>query len=114
MSDTQKKDKETKVHVQIEPEMLELGNMIAGINKSVVNVVFFKDMPQYWIQYHVGIYLKRPTFVVIRKEDKKRFAKRFNHELVQEVYDVAEFTQQTVDMIAGKINIYLERKKINL
>lgn len=103
-------EKKQQEEVPVNPKVLQLMGWIQGLTRSRFNVVMFTDKPEVWMQYYMGLYLENETIVVIKKEDKKRFHKRFKDKLVREIIDVTDFSQNTVDRVAKRIEIISKLK----
>jgi hypothetical protein len=46
-----------------------VGGILDGLTQSATNAVIFRDSPEVWFQFFLGLYLDKPTFVLIEKKD---------------------------------------------
>lgn len=94
----------------ISKESIHILNILGGLDKSEYNFVLFKDTPELLMQYYMGLYLKKPTIVVVRKEDEKKARKMLIDPLVKEIIITKDFSQATVAKVAKQLEKILKGK----
>jgi hypothetical protein len=45
--------------------------IVEGMKKSGLNIVLFRDCPEVWMQFYMGLFLKKETAVIIERGDTK-------------------------------------------
>jgi hypothetical protein len=61
-------DKKGKV-VDLKDKINRIRSIVEGMDKSNINLVLFRDVPEVWMQYYMGKFLDRPTLLLCREED---------------------------------------------
>jgi hypothetical protein len=57
--------------------------IIEAMKQSECNIVLFRDCPEVWMQYYMGIYLKKPTYVIVKRSDIPVTKDRFGEYALQ-------------------------------
>lgn len=82
---------------------------ILGMVKSKWNVVMFKNDTYVWSQYFVGLTLKMPTLVVVKKSDAKWIPVLKDNPLVKAIFSIEDFKEPYSSHIADKIAHYIKQ-----
>jgi hypothetical protein len=83
--------------------------IIEGLAQSASNVVIFKDEPLLWFQFYLGLYLKRPTFVLIKKRDlSSEISYQLRYPLVKTTV-VEKFDEKAMEKFTATISTWVKR-----
>jgi len=52
-------------------EECRVRQIIESMKECQLNIVLFRDSPEVWMQFYMGLYLKKPTGVIIERGDTK-------------------------------------------
>jgi len=52
-------------------EEMRVRQIIEAMKECHLNLVLFRDCPEVWMQFYMGLYLKKPTGVIIERGDTK-------------------------------------------
>lgn len=102
---TANKEKKIISHEEIKNVL----NIAYGMVSSDINVVLFRDNPEVWMQYYMGMHLGKKTYIIIREEDAKE---NTIIRLQGKIIKVREFTNDELDKAVKQIND--EVKKTNV
>lgn len=107
-----KADEKQAPHAQpkINQNVMMLMKVITGFMQAKWNVVVFNDTPWLYVQFWVGIFLEKPTILVVRKSDKY-FVKRLKHPLVKKVIEVNSFEEATSKEVADEVAKFTKSNK---
>lgn len=70
--------------------------IIEGMQKSDVNLILFRDCSEVWMQYYMGLYFERPTFVIALRVHEKIIKRLMTSSLVKRVEYVATFDEGSI------------------
>jgi hypothetical protein len=52
-------------------EEMRVRQIVEAMKECQLNLVLFRDCPEVWMQFYMGLYLKKPTAVIIERGDTK-------------------------------------------
>ena len=82
--------------------------IIHGMQVSDVNLILFRDCPEVWMQYYMGLYFNRPTFIISLGKHKKIVDKLLNDELVVQVEYIDSFNEVSIRDVMLKLKDKME------
>jgi len=81
--------------------------IINGLQESDVNLVLFRNSPDVLLQYYMGLYFERPTFIIAEEKERTNIDRLMKSELIKRVEYVRNFGKQelvrAMDKMRGKM-----------
>jgi len=79
----------------------EIVSVITGLAHSKINVVIFKDVPELWFQFYMGLYLEMPTVVVMEKRYIPLKTMVNKYPLVKRIIEVEVYNEEEANKLAN-------------
>ena len=79
----------------------QIVSTITGLAHSRINVVIFKDIPELWFQFYMGLYLEMPTIVVIEKKYLPLKTMINKYPLVKRIVEIEEYNGEEANKLAS-------------
>lgn len=78
-------------------------SILDGLTQSGANAVIFRNEPEVWFQFYLGLYLGKPTFVIIQKKDNTGIT-AFQLKVPNvHITEVDEFNDKALEDFAGNL-----------
>lgn len=89
-------------------------NTVEGMRQSANNALIFRDSPEVWFQYYLGIFLEKPTIIMAQDKDLTESIRLIfaRERLIRDVMIVDEFNEENTIKFAKKIALFIEAQKI--
>lgn len=92
-------NKEGKI---IKKHITRVLGIIRGIQESNYNLVLFRNCPEVWMQYYMGIFFERTTYIIALEKDRPAL-KRIRSHLVKHVEYIINFNPKIIEAAVTNI-----------
>ena len=96
--------------MNLESKLKKAIYVAAGLAKSNNNLIIFKDDPEVWYQYYLGLHFGVPTVIVFEKKDKDIVSK-LKHDLIIHFMEVDSLETTNPNEIAEKVSKLIKNKR---
>lgn len=86
-------------------EVKRVTEIIRGMMASDVNLIIFRNEPEVWFQYWLGLYMQKPTYIICEECHSNLIYSQEANELVKEIKVIKEFSQENIERAIDKMNI---------
>jgi hypothetical protein len=96
-------EKNGKDTVALEKKLLQVRKIVEGMQQSDMNLLCFHNSDDCWMQFHMGVFLAKPTFIIAKNSDKAILHSRVFSDLVKKIVFVDDFTKEELDRAMKEI-----------
>lgn len=80
-----------------------LAGIINGLTESEINLIVWRPDPEVLFQFYLGIYLNKPTYILIKDEDMESLTPHRNYSKIKGVHVVKDFSEENLKKAIMKI-----------
>ncbi len=93
----------------IKKDVTRVLGIIHGMQESDFNLILFRNCPEVWMQYYMGIFFERTTYIIALEKDRPAL-KKIRSYLVKHVEYVTNFNPKIIEAAVANIKKMIDAK----
>jgi hypothetical protein len=104
-------DKKGKNRSEEEDKLLRVRQIIEGLQQSDMNLMLFADEDEIWMQFHMAMFLEKPTYIICEEADKTSLICMAQEGgLIKKIVYIKEHSKEEMERAMNEIKEALMRK----
>ena len=94
----------------IKKDVTRVLGIILGMQESDFNLLLFRNCPEIWMQYYMGLFFDRDTYIIALEQDRSAL-KRMRSHLVKHVEYVINFNPKIIEAAVTNIKKIIDEEQ---